>query len=299
MTTVSPPVSIGLPVYNGERHLRGALESILGQTFGDFTLLISDNGSTDHTEEICREAARRDQRVVYRRSERNRGAAWNFSYVATQCTSPLFRFASHDDLLASTLLERCMDAHDADPAAVLWYPQTVEIDADGRVVRPFTDSLHLTDERPHRRLRDLLDRYNTSNAIFGLIRHEALRTTRLLDDFYSADIVLLAELALLGRFVEIPEQLFQRRWEDRSAPPDKSKAAVDRWYNPDTRRKHHFRRTRLFREITRSILRAPIPGGEKLRAIQALYGVWGPRYARTVAGEFRRAAEATVGRSRV
>jgi len=73
MVPVRPRVSIGLPVYNGERFLAGAIESILAQTFGDFELVISDNASTDGTSEICREYQARDSRVHYLRNETNIG----------------------------------------------------------------------------------------------------------------------------------------------------------------------------------------------------------------------------------
>jgi glycosyltransferase involved in cell wall biosynthesis len=63
-----PRVRIGLPAYNGERHLPAALDSLLAQTYGDFELIISDNASTDRTEEICREYAARDSRIRYHRS---------------------------------------------------------------------------------------------------------------------------------------------------------------------------------------------------------------------------------------
>jgi glycosyltransferase involved in cell wall biosynthesis len=60
---MSPHVSIGLPVYNGQRYLREAIESILGQSFGDFELIICDNASTDATPEICVEFEQQDGRV--------------------------------------------------------------------------------------------------------------------------------------------------------------------------------------------------------------------------------------------
>ena len=58
------PLTIGLPVYNGERFLEQALGSILGQTFADFSLVVSDNASTDGTMEILEAHADRDDRIV-------------------------------------------------------------------------------------------------------------------------------------------------------------------------------------------------------------------------------------------
>src|SRR4051794_27811047 len=76
-----PRVSIGLPVYNGEKYLAAAIESALRQTFGDLELIISDNGSTDGTREICERFAAEDPRVRYHQEVQNRGAVWNFNRV--------------------------------------------------------------------------------------------------------------------------------------------------------------------------------------------------------------------------
>ncbi|HLR96223.1 MAG TPA: glycosyltransferase, partial [Jiangellaceae bacterium] len=77
----APRVTIGLPVFNGERYLEAAIDSILAQDFQDFELLLADNASTDATLEICERAAARDPRVTVHRSEANRGAAWNYNRV--------------------------------------------------------------------------------------------------------------------------------------------------------------------------------------------------------------------------
>ncbi len=97
-TTAVAPVSVGMPVFNGERYLEGALESLLGQTYENFELVISDNGSTDRTAAICKSYAARDERVRYLRQEKNRGASWNFNKVYLEANAPFFRWASYDDL---------------------------------------------------------------------------------------------------------------------------------------------------------------------------------------------------------
>ncbi len=77
----SPSITIGMPIYNGDRFLIKTLDSYLKQTFTDFELIISDNASTDSTEKICREFASRDKRIQYFRNEKNMGAGWNFRRV--------------------------------------------------------------------------------------------------------------------------------------------------------------------------------------------------------------------------
>ena len=68
-----PRLSIGLPVYNGENYLAESLEALLGQTYEDFELIISDNASTDGTADICQRYGKQDSRIRYIRQPRNIG----------------------------------------------------------------------------------------------------------------------------------------------------------------------------------------------------------------------------------
>jgi len=102
--SMPPLVSIGMPVYNGARYIREALDSLLGQTFTDFELIISDNASTDSTEAICREYAAKDQRIRYIRQSHNLGASGNFKFVLDQALGEYFMWAAHDDKWSSNYL---------------------------------------------------------------------------------------------------------------------------------------------------------------------------------------------------
>jgi glycosyltransferase involved in cell wall biosynthesis len=100
-----PTVSIGMPVYNGESYIRKALDSLLGQTFNDFELIISDNASKDSTEEICREYAERDPRIRYVRQSQNLGAVANFQFVLDEAIGRYFMWAAADDVRSSDFIE--------------------------------------------------------------------------------------------------------------------------------------------------------------------------------------------------
>jgi glycosyltransferase involved in cell wall biosynthesis len=100
-----PKVTIGLPVFNGERYLREAMDSLLGQSFRDFELIISDNASTDSTAEIIEEYQAIDSRITYIRQPENIGASANFLFVLRQAETKLFMWASHDDIWAENWLE--------------------------------------------------------------------------------------------------------------------------------------------------------------------------------------------------
>ena len=105
MTSI-PRLTLGLPVYNGERYLAASLDALLAQTFTDFELIISDNGSTDRTGEIARRYAATDPRVHHVHHPRNRGSSFNHNFVVEQGRGEFFKWVSDDDLYAQHLLQR-------------------------------------------------------------------------------------------------------------------------------------------------------------------------------------------------
>lgn len=209
-----PRVSIGLPVYNGERYLKTALDSLLGQTFADFELIISDNGSQDRTAEICQDYAKQDPRIRYYRHDQNRGAAWNQSHVVNLARGEYFKWGHHDDICAPEFLARCVEVLDRFPAVVLVYPKTLVIDAEEAPLHPSEDHFHLLQPRPEDRFHtyhDLVRNGHDCNPLHGLIRTATLQKTALIASYPSSDLVLLGELVLHGQFYELPEQLFFKR----------------------------------------------------------------------------------------
>jgi glycosyltransferase involved in cell wall biosynthesis len=118
-------------VYNGEEYLAESLDALLGQTYEDFELIISDNASTDGTEEICRKYAAKDSRIRYVRQPKNIGATPNHNYVFAESRGELFKWASHDDLYGRDLLRRCVEALDERPDVILAHSDQAIIDGDG------------------------------------------------------------------------------------------------------------------------------------------------------------------------
>ena len=90
MSSQRPRIAIGMPVYNGEKYIESAISSILAQTYTDFDFIISDNASTDRTQEICLTYAARDNRIRYHRNEVNLGAAPNYNRVFQLSSNEFF-----------------------------------------------------------------------------------------------------------------------------------------------------------------------------------------------------------------
>jgi glycosyltransferase involved in cell wall biosynthesis len=219
MSNTNPKVTIGVPVYNGEKYLAAALDTLLAQSFEDFELIISDNASTDRTEEIARAYAARDGRVHYERSLTNRGCAWNHNQVFALARGRYFRWAAHDDLSAPTLLARTVELLDERPDVVWCHARSSHIDAAGALLPPphaqdvsyvtrDMDAVSRESAAPHQRFRAVLLGAGGCLDAFGLMRSEVVRRTGLRLPFYGDDKVFVAELGLHGRYAEIPETLF-------------------------------------------------------------------------------------------
>lgn len=282
-----PRVSLGLPVYNGERFLAEALDCALSQTFGDFELLIADNGSTDRTEEISRDYAARDPRVTYHPSPEDRGAAWNFNRTVELASAPYFKWMAHDDRFAPAFLERCVEVLDRDPGVVLVHSAVQIIDARGAPFRSIRFELHGDAHSPHERFRYQACVDHWCFHVFGLIRSRALRQTRLIGTYVASDRVLLAHLSLLGRIHELPEELFfQRRHDDRSTHAHPSLHERAGWFDPARAGKLVFPSWRLLSEYTRCILESPIGARERLLCAVQL-ARWIKRYTSDLGADLR------------
>lgn len=285
-----PTVTVGLPVHNGERYLAQAIGSILGQTFQDLELVISDNASRDATTSICAEAAGRDPRVRFVRVPENRGAAWNYNHVLELARGAFFKWAAHDDELAPTYLERCIDVATDDPDVVLVYPRTVLIDERGQPIRLYDERTDVSAARPRDRMRELIRHLRLCNMVFGVTRTEVLRSTRRIQPFAHADRVLLAELALRGRFHEVAEPLFRRRIHDEMSMRHNSSAAeIARWFDPGADPPTDVW-TRLFTGHLRAVAEAPLTHRERMLAAVAVAVHWSSRYGRNLIGDLRRKA---------
>jgi glycosyltransferase involved in cell wall biosynthesis len=267
MSGAAPRVSIGLPVYNGEAHLSEALDSLLAQSLEDFEIVVSDNRSTDGTEAICRAYAARDPRIRCSRSDRNRGAAWNFNHVLEVSSGRYFKWASANDIHAPNYLIRCVEVLDTRPEVVLCYPRTRLIDDQGTVTCDVEDNLDLPWPQAARRFREFLARIRLSNAFLGVVRPEVLRRVGALGAYPGSDVVLLGEMTLYGAFAEVPEFLFYRRKEQRNAIRDQSVESLQEFYDPKSRGKVFMRTWRHQYEYVRAVLRSPLPVTEKARIV--------------------------------
>ena len=260
----APRLSIGLPVYNGENHLAESLEALLGQSYNDFELVISDNASTDGTAGICRRYEKQDLRIRYVRQPRNIGLVRNHNFVVGQAQGELFKWASHDDLYARDLLKRCVDALDENPQAVLAQSWSATVDDSGTATKLVKYPEATASLQAPERFRSLLFD-GKGDYTYAVIRADVLRRTPLHASYHFADRTLVTEIALHGPFYQVPDWLYFRRVR----PNDRQLTVRDRCAIFDPRRADRLRHpaVRLYGEYIwgylTAIHRAPLSPSDR------------------------------------
>lgn len=269
MAISTPVITVGMPVYNGERYLEEAIKSVLGQTFEDFVLIISDNASTDRTAEICRDFALQDNRITYVRNQENIGAGKNYNRLFELAHSKYFRWFNADDVCAPELHEKCVAVLDDNPDAVLCYGKTRMIDQNGDHMEDYDDNLDLQQSAADERLARFFAVAGQTNAIYGLMRGSAVANTSLMGNgsYPAADTNFMAELTLYGKFIEIPEQLFFRRMHPEASSWDRPNERAQRlFWTGNSRSKFTLPNWKKNIAIIRAVQSAPISMREKWRA---------------------------------
>jgi glycosyltransferase involved in cell wall biosynthesis len=195
-----------MPVYNGEHTIRRSLDSVLAQTFADFELIVSDNASTDATEAICREYARKDPRIVYVRQAANIGATKNFKCVLDHAKGTLFMWWSADDTRSIDFVEqnaRFLEEYPEYVAATS--PNCMEGQSGGgesQVTFSMTGDVE-------KRFQSFFDNcWNSHGIFYSLIRTELLRAcTEVGVHYFGADWSIDLYLAASGKVGRIDKGL--------------------------------------------------------------------------------------------
>ena len=226
-----PKLSIGVPVFNGEAYLAQALASILGQTFWNLEVIVSDNASTDGTGEICRSHEARDKRIRYLRSPVNTGVLPNFRKVLDLATGEYFMWAACDDCWSVNYVETLVACLERNPDVVLAAGHVRFIDPGG-VAR--TDIQPDNAPGPGTRLHmDTAKQLLSENAfgwLHGVFRREALVSLSgsfFRRDEWGSDLVFLFELCLAHKVVGSDDAVMHKRMIPGHGP--RTPRRVVRW----------------------------------------------------------------------
>ena len=210
---MEPLVSIGLCVRNGDEYLPGALNSLLGQTYKNLELIISDNASTDDTQKICEEYATKDNRIRYIRQKENIGSLGNYDFVRKETRGDYFMYASNDDLWHPRFIEKCLAKFGDYPDAIIAFPNFCTFDDSGRIMKyeprkyfPFSKNLY-------GRLKEYIlsrSQYGKSTMIYGLWKKSS-PADQIMMNQCKGDLIYMFQTLIAGYFAPVDETLFFKR----------------------------------------------------------------------------------------
>ena len=204
----APLVTVGCAVYNGEETLERALASVIEQDYANLEILISDDGSTDRSLDISEAVARQNRRVRVIRNSRNIGMTENLNKLFREATGKYFMWADQDDIRDRTFVRKAVAALESDSAPVLCHSHTGVFVGDPANLKQIVTLNGTSGVRSRvTRYRRFLRHYSDT-AIYGLIRTDALRRTKLWRQDLGSANALLFELLLLGTFIQVPEVLY-------------------------------------------------------------------------------------------
>ena len=211
-------VSIGIPVFNGEKSIGKALSSLINQDYENIEIIISDNASTDKTFDICKKFILKDSRIKYSRLPRNIGGVLNFNRTFKLSSGKYFLWAAHDDTRGKSFISKCLFKMEKNLDIVLCHSYTnIFIENNkGFLCTANLDSF--------RGISGMIPQYKKtlqdfpSVAVYGLIRSSAMRKTQLMGNFLGGDSVFINELSLHGKFDQVPSLLFsyfaRKKWNN-------------------------------------------------------------------------------------
>lgn len=212
-----PFVSVGMPVYNGEKYIREALNALLAQTFDNFELIISDNASTDATGEICREYAASDSRIRYIRQQENIGALPNFQYVLDNACGEYFMWAACDDKWDENWVE-LLSCRLRNTESCAVFGRVIQIDEGSQPIdHPANNNqFQFSGGRLTRRIAFYIEfeGKGKANLFYSMFKREAITNIRL--STYRADYLVLFDLLNLLEFVSVKNVYLHKRIHESS-----------------------------------------------------------------------------------
>jgi glycosyltransferase involved in cell wall biosynthesis len=263
-------VSIGLPVRNAGDRIADVVRSVLAQDHDDLELLITDNASTDDTEDVCRELAKADSRIAYHRQERNIGLLNNFIYAVNAAKGTYYRWIGDDDRLEPGFASRCLEVFAEDPRLILVTTGISYTGPDGAAQTGAYTGTALGSDDPVDRFTEMLRLLNTSylviDPLYGLmLRERAAAIPR--RNMLREDEVYATKLALAGPWAHVPEVLAHRVWKAERIGTIGRRLGVPSWQS-------HFSNTLQAREILRWLRQADLTDEQRRRARAAVYRMY-------------------------
>jgi glycosyltransferase involved in cell wall biosynthesis len=272
-------LTIGLPVYNNESSLESSVRSLLEQSFGDFELVISDDSSSDGTQDIARSLAKSDPRIRYIRQLKNLRYQ-NFGQLLRQAETPYFMWAAGDDRWKSGFVSACLGELLGHPELVCVVSK-VQFEFHGRPTRVALGTYSLLKD-PVSNIAQFLSAPQDNSRMYGVFRTEAAQASFPQQSFHAYDWAFSAATLRFGGHLELDDVLMLRD----ETPPER--------YTDMVRVDSSRRLERLFPLLAMTRWLLSLPGfPRRSPAIQALLAInidkhieyvtrFHPSYARSI-----------------
>lgn len=246
------------------------VRSVLAQDHESLELVISDNASTDDTEDVCHELAKSDSRVVYHRQPQDIGLLNNFRYVIGAATGDYFRWIGDDDRLEPSFATRCLRAFEADPRLVLVTTGISYTGPDGEAESVTYAGRALGSDDPVARLVEILRLLNAGyqmiDPLYGMVRREIVAAIPR-RNMLREDEVFATKLALAGPWQHLPQVLAHRNWKRERIGTVGKRLGVPAWQS-------RFSNTLACREMLRWLPYADLTDEQRRRARAAVYSMY-------------------------
>jgi glycosyltransferase involved in cell wall biosynthesis len=196
-----PKVSIAIPLYNCESHIRETIDSVLSQTFGDFELIIIDDQSTDDSFHITK--SYNDKRIRVIQNSERQGFFGNWNTCLKHMTGTYCKLLPHDDPLEPTCLEKQVRILDKNPDVALVHCARKIIDPAGHILTTRipreTAGIKESDESLRRIVRSGTNPFGEPAAV--MFRQETKDKIKGFSDadMYSIDIEYWSRLLTQGK----------------------------------------------------------------------------------------------------
>jgi glycosyltransferase involved in cell wall biosynthesis len=279
-------VSIGLPVRNAADRVAGVVRSVLDQHHRDLELVITDNASTDDTEDVCRDLARSDDRIVYHRQAENIGLLNNFRFAIEAARGSYFRWIGDDDRLEPSFVSRCLETFKTDPRLILVTTGIrYELPGGTATTPPYTGTALASDDPVDRfveMLRLLNESHLSIDPLYGMVRRSdvaAIPRRNMLRE----DEVFATKLALAGPWRHVPDVLAHRNWKQERIEVVAARLGVPRW-------QARFSNTLAYREMLAWLSEADLTPAQRRRAAAAVAAKFGQRQWRIAGRRSRKVA---------
>jgi glycosyltransferase involved in cell wall biosynthesis len=286
-------VSVGLPVRNAGDRVVEVARSVLSQDHQNLELLITDNASTDDTEEVCRELARADSRINYHRQPQNIGLLNNFVYAIEHATGDYFRWIGDDDRLEADFASRCLAVFEADPRLIMVTTGISYTGDDGETRTASYPGTGFLSDDPVERFDEMLSLLNQSHLLidplYAMVRRgpvAAIPRRNMLRE----DEVYATKLALAGPWGHIDDVLGHRHWRSEKIGDISSRLGVPAWQS-------RFSNTLAYKEMLAWIARDDaLTDDQKRRARAAVVSRYTERQWRIIKRRSRKLAKMATSR---